>query len=270
MKEKAKKKNSKLTILIIILTASVIAILVLAGLWLHETITTRQGQQFFDTLAIDFAVNQPVQVVSIIIDDHGQEIEVIEYVRSLPQIDFDALRETMPSIIGWIQSYGTNINYPIMQYTDNDFYLNHLPDRRRHVMGSIYMDYRNEGDFSSPFMMIYGHNMASGDKFSSLRHYTDHQYFLDHDTMLILTPDANFELLIFAGYNINSSMEHPPMEFDHAGYFYHFIDDLLRRSFINSDIRPEWGDQLVYLVTCIYTGASPWRRVVVGILVEIE
>ncbi|MGL5434373.1 MAG: hypothetical protein ACRDBO_03095 [Lachnospiraceae bacterium] len=39
-------------------------------------------------------------------------------------IDFDALQEINPAIVGWIDVEGTNIDYPILQGEDNSHYLN--------------------------------------------------------------------------------------------------------------------------------------------------
>jgi sortase B len=112
--------------------------------------------------------------------------------------------------------------------------------------------------------------MRSGNKFSSLHGYLNHQYLVDHPSIFIMTPDANFEMVIFAGYDIDSSLEHPPMGFANEAYFERFLTDLQRRSFINSGITPEFDDNIVFLVTCIRNYTSPWRRIIVGKLVEIE
>ena len=39
------------------------------------------------------------------------------------EVDFDALREINPDIIGWLYYESTNINYPIVMGSDNDYYL---------------------------------------------------------------------------------------------------------------------------------------------------
>lgn len=37
----------------------------------------------------------------------------------VPIIDFDALAQTNPEIVGWIYAPGTNINYPVVQTNNN-------------------------------------------------------------------------------------------------------------------------------------------------------
>jgi len=183
-------------------------------------------------------------------------------------LDFDAMRETFPSIIGWIQSEGTNINFPIVQGVDNSFYLYHLPTRVNNRYGSIYMDYRNSPVFANPNTFIYGHHMNSGGMFASLMQY-QHQWFYEgHQTMFIFTPTANYELRIFAAYVMDNGVESPYML--HAGSvgFYRDMESIIARSFITSEARPSFGDRLVYLVTCTNVRQQD-RMIVVGILTDI-
>ena len=184
-------------------------------------------------------------------------------------IDFDALREIFPNIVGWIQSYGTVINYPIVQGRDNHRYLYHLPDGTRHSFGSIFMDYRAAPDFSDLAIHIFGHDMPSQDKFGSLRHYSSQEYFERHDSMFIFTPDADYLLVLIAGYHINSAFEVPPMDFADADEFYEHLEDITRRSIFTSSATANYGDRLVYLITCTPTGHDDERLILVGKLVEI-
>ena len=234
---------------------------------------TGQGQAFYADLDVGFMSRQalmPNIQAALTVNpatpiDHAPEIAE----EFTPFIDFDEMRELFPSIIGWIQSEGTVINYPIVQGTDNDFYLNHKPDRTRHRWGSIYMDYRNSPDFSDQNIIIYGHDMASGDMFGSLLNYHNQSYFEAHDSMFIFTPTANYVLMLFAGYVINATNEVPPMFFLDEDDFEQYIIDIRSRSIFTSDLDVNFGDQLVFLATCTRGGSVHDRLILVGRLVEI-
>ena len=71
------------------------------------------------------------------------------------------LRETNPDVIGWISIPGTVIDYPIVQTDNNDYYLDHSITGTYLKSGSIFVDYRNESDWSDKNTIIYGHNLAS-------------------------------------------------------------------------------------------------------------
>ena len=277
----SERNKLKLVIPVIILVISVgLTAFFAAALWL-DIRTTRQGQEFFEALAAPVvprpviariaADPEPVPPYAAASGDEDEaEPEPYEPQVLVPDLDFDSLRELYPSIVGWIQSPGTVINYPIVQGPDNEFYLYRLPNQARHRMGSIFLDYRNEADFSSPNIFIYGHNMSSGDKFGSFRHYRNQQFFEEHDSMFIFTPDANYLVVLFAGYIIDSSVEVPPMGFDNEAHFDRYIADLRRRSIFRSNIEVAYGDQLVFLCTCYGAAGGPLRLILVGKLLELD
>ena len=58
----------------------------------------------------------------------------------VPIIDFDALAQTNPEVVGWIYAPGTNINYPVVQTNNNSKYLNTLFDGTSNASGAIFLD----------------------------------------------------------------------------------------------------------------------------------
>ena len=71
-------------------------------------------------------------------------------------MDFEALRETGPDIIGWLNLPDTAINYPVTQADDNEYYLRHLYDGTYNKTGCLFADYENQEDFSDRNTIIYG------------------------------------------------------------------------------------------------------------------
>ncbi|MCL2616149.1 MAG: class B sortase [Defluviitaleaceae bacterium] len=263
MENKAKHNKNKLISLCILLGVCVGGMGFFGISLLREMHEVGQGQAFYASLSVDFKqrLPQPAQRLP------GAEPVAAE--AFVPFVDFDELREVFPNIVGWIQSEGTVINYPIVQAEDNDFYLYHLPDGSRHAMGSIFLDYRNAADFSDRNIVIYGHDMRSGDKFGSFRHYRDQDYFERHHSMFVFTPYRNYELMLVAGYVLDSAQEVPPMWFRDAMDFDEYMADILRRSIFQSDVVANFGDRLVFLATCTPTGSIDERLIIVGVLAEI-
>ncbi|MFR2213338.1 MAG: sortase domain-bontaining protein [Ruminococcus sp.] len=70
-----------------------------------------------------------------------------------------------PEIIAWIRIPDTRIDYPVVQGTDNEYYLKHTFKKTEHVAGSIFLDKDNSPDFSNRKSILYGHNMKDGSMF---------------------------------------------------------------------------------------------------------
>ena len=66
------------------------------------------------------------------------------------QIDFEGLQAVNPDVIGWIDIPGLSISYPVVQGTDNAYYLHHLFTGEYNSSGSIFADWHNQPDFTDP------------------------------------------------------------------------------------------------------------------------
>ncbi|MDR1358310.1 MAG: class B sortase [Coriobacteriales bacterium] len=116
--------------------------------------------------------------------------------------DWEALSALNPDVVGWIIVPGTNINYPIVQGTNNDYYLYHLFDSSSSGTGAIFADYEGSATLTGQHNIIYGHNMFDGSMFSDMLMYTNQGYFDEHRRIYVCTPEANYELSAAAAINV--------------------------------------------------------------------
>ncbi|MBQ8157012.1 class B sortase [Candidatus Saccharibacteria bacterium] len=86
------------------------------------------------------------------------------------------------NLVGWIKFDETQINQPIMQAADNNYYLRHNYRDEYATAGSIFLDYRNARDFSDDFAVIYGHRMDGHRMFGDISRFADEEYFAEHDS----------------------------------------------------------------------------------------
>ena len=70
--------------------------------------------------------------------------------------------------VGWIVVPNTNVNYPVLIYSNNDYYLSHSFDKSNNPAGWIYGDYRNTGDGNDKNFVLYGHNRRDGSMFGTI------------------------------------------------------------------------------------------------------
>ena len=106
------------------------------------------------------------------------------------EIDFKSLQEINPDIIGWIWLPDTEIDYPILQSSDNEDYLYTTFNGTSNSSGSIFVDFRNKGILNDNNTIVHGHNMKNGSMFHALNNYPDEEFFNKHKTFWIFTPDG--------------------------------------------------------------------------------
>lgn len=98
--------------------------------------------------------------------------------------------------VAWLYIPGTNIDYPVMQSEDNEYYAHRAADGSYLYAGSLFMDYRCSSDFSDFNSVIYGHNMGNGTMFADIPNYENEEYFMEHSYGW-LTTDDNVRLIDF-------------------------------------------------------------------------
>ena len=103
-------------------------------------------------------------------------------------VNFDALFAVNPNVVGWIYLSGSAIDYPIVQGRDNIHYLYHAFSGAQNTSGAIFLDYRDNPDFSGQ-ARIYGHNVRNGTKFGFLANWSGYD-------IVIHTPDAKLRYTV--------------------------------------------------------------------------
>ena len=184
-----------------------------------------------------------------------------------PEVDFEALRQINPDVVGWIYIEGTAVNYPVVQGTDNSYYLDRLFDGSQNKAGSIFMDYRNEPDLSGRNTVLYGHHLQSGAMFHDIILYKDQSFYEAHPTALLLTPEGNYKIRFVAGYVTDMNSDAWKMEFESDVEFALWLEQGIIQSTFQSAVRPTARDRVVTFSTCTYE-YNDARYVLVGVIQE--
>ena len=191
----------------------------------------------------------------------------------LPSVDFDALLETGPDIIGWLTLPDSAINYPVTQTDDNEYYLHHLYDGTYNKVGCLFADYENAADFSDRNTIIYGHNMRDGSMFAALNEYAEQSYYDTHKQMYLVTPEGGYVVELFAAFTAKpaeSGNDTSPwrLEWKDDGDYTTWLTAMKERSVVESDVTVTCSDKVLTLSTCTPGGAQ--RFIVMGKLVEVD
>lgn len=170
----------------------------------------------------------------------------------LINVDLTELKKKNSDTIGWINVNNTNINYPIVQYTDNDYYLHHSYDKTQNEAGWIYLDYRNNKDFSNKNNIIYGHYRLDNTMFATLLNALNYSWYTNKDNHIIRisTETENTLWQIISVYKIPVESYYIKTNFYTDNEYQEFLNTIVGRSIhnFNTDISTE--DNILTLSTC--------------------
>ena len=177
-------------------------------------------------------------------------------------LDFSALYERNSDIKAWISIPDTSVNYPICQYSDNDYYLHHNFDLKKSEFGTLFFDYTNtvSGENASQNLTVYGHSMSNDQMFTSLLKYHKLSFYKAHPYITLITPERQMQYKIFAVMVAAAKPE------DDNGNFYDFTkcdfakqrdflswaDEARERSIFNLNVDVLPDDRVLTLSTCDY------------------
>ena len=170
------------------------------------------------------------------------------------------LQEENSDIVGWLEIEGTSINYPVLQGTDNEYYMTHNYKKQKSKNGSIFLTKDYDWSIPSSNLLIYGHNLNNGTMFQELLKYEKEEFYKEHPIIRFTTnkEDAEYEIIsvfksrvyykteknVFRYYffvNANSEAE-----------YNEFVQNAKKASLYDIDKTAKFGDQLITLSTCSY------------------
>ena len=150
----------------------------------------------------------------------------------------------------WINVEGTNIDYPVVQGSDNDFYLNHDFNKNYLPAGSIFLDYRNDFETDSN-SVIYGHHMRNSTMFGQMEKFKDKDFFADNKIITLKTDDTTYKYEIFAIGVYDADFGYNDVSFSDEEDFNNFLNKILDKSMYSRDIVSS-KNQIITLSTCSY------------------
>jgi len=172
---------------------------------------------------------------------------------------YQTLYNSNKRLIGWLKIDDTNIDYPVMQCDDNDFYLSHNFDSEEDKAGAIFLDCNCDVLKKNDNMIIYGHHLTSGRMFSQLGDYEKQSFFEKHQYIQF---DTIYEQRLYqVMFAFRSKVYN---EDDVVFKYYQFINanseeefnsymlEMNDKSFYETGVWAFYGDELLTLSTCDY------------------
>lgn len=168
----------------------------------------------------------------------------------------ETLRKQNSDIIGWIEIKDTKINYPVVQGTDNSYYLNHNYKKKYSANGAIFLDKNYSWAPPSSNLLIYGHHTTFKDLFK----YQNKKFYKEHPTIRFTTTGEDVEYEIIAVFK---SKVYYQSEKNVFKYYYfinaeneeeynEFVANSKKVSLYDTGKTATYGEQLLTLSTCSY------------------
>ena len=259
-KVKDKKKLSKNKQIALILTLVIgIEILVFASLNIYKWFTdSNKTKEMVDDIGQDSNVVE-------VNDDNAETIDpgnidesnpYWDYIRmKLIDVDFTELEKTNNEVKGWIQVSGTNINYPFVQHSDNDYYLTRSFDKKYNDAGWVFLDYRNNIESLDKNTILYAHSRLDKTMFGSLKNLLKTNWYKDVNNHIIKlsTKNQNTMWQVFSLYHIPTTSDYLQIKFSSDTEFKNFADMLQKRSVYKFNTTVNEHDKILTLSTCYHT-----------------
>ena len=167
----------------------------------------------------------------------------------------------------WIEVPNTNINYPVVQGEDNDFYLNHDFNKKESSSGAIFIDYKNNIE-KDKNIIIYGHNMRNKSMFQNLMKFKDEAFWKENSKIILTIGGKRYEYKIFSSYISNAKDIDLKTNFENDDEYLKYIDSIKKKSIFHRDIDIKSDDRIITLSTCSYEEDNN-RMIIHGILEKI-
>ena len=166
-------------------------------------------------------------------------------------VDFNGLKRTNPDVVGWLKVNGTNINYPFVQSSDNDYYLTHSFNKSYNGGGWVFLDYRNNGT-NNKNTIIYAHGRSDKTMFGTLKNVLNNGWLNNTNNYVIKisTETENSLWQIFSVYRIPTTSDYLQTNFNDETEYQNFLDMIKDRSSHNFDTNVASTDNILTLSTC--------------------
>ena len=178
-------------------------------------------------------------------------------------VNIDRLKLENSATVGWIKVNGTNINYPIVQASDNEYFLYHDFEGNYNIGGWIFADYRINLNNLSQNNIIYGHRRLNQSMFGTLKNVLTDEWINNKENHIIKvsTDKYNYLFQVFSVYTIDNETYYLKTSFNNDNEFQTIIDTIKKRSNYDFQIDVNTDDKILTLSTCDLLNAD--KRLVV-------
>ena len=198
-----------------------------------------------------------------------KEIEIIDEKTVKDYISDLQTKFNNNDIKGILNVDGLDVSIPIVKGKDNDYYLKHAVTKKKSVIGSVFIDYRN--NTNSRQINIYGHNSTKfNPPFKVLEGYLNKDYYNEHKYFEFMVNDETRKYEIFSVIvtDKDSSEEHMQFSYKKDSDWLKHFQRLQKKSKYKINVTVNKNDKIMVLQTCIFGRYHDKLLVIVGKEIE--
>lgn len=253
LRREIRKQNRRRSMLVIFLILVSLGCIGYFVKYLYDANEAEKNAQAWAELK-NSSVAEFISVEQVLKKEYEEDVVIPEILD-----EYKVLYNKNKSLIGWIKIDDTKIDYPVMQTTNNEYYLKHNFEQEEDANGCIFLDSNCDIILGNTNYIIYGHHMNSGKMFSSLVKYGNEDFYEKHKYIQFDTiyEKGTYEVMYAFRTHIYSSDEitfkyyqfidaNSEAEFDSA------MEEMAKMSLYDTGVEAHYGDQLITLSTCDY------------------
>ena len=255
------------------LIVSSLVILVVTYIGISNYIALKQVESIKEDLAEVIEITDPSEIIEQKNEENmdlaEQEEIPLDDIKMITNTDLASLLTVNEEVVGELVVNNTKVDYPVVQASDNDYYLDHNINKEKNANGWIFLDFRNDAMNLDKNNIIYGHNMYySGVMFGTLYKTYNKNWYTNPDNQMItyntLYEDMQFK--IFSIYKVPDTNDYLKVYFDGDNDFLEFIDMITERSIYDFNVPVNTDDKIITLSTCSDNGTK--RLVIHALLIN--
>lgn len=250
-KRKRRIKKSFYWIFVIICLVVFIYSFIQIVIWLFDT---KRSEELKDMAIVNVSEKKAIEEKTENVNPpENKSDDYWDYIKmDMLSVNFDELLKKNPDTVGWIKVNGTNINYPVVQANNNDYYLYHAYDKSKNNAEWIFADFHNDMVNLSRNTIIYGHGRLNNTMFGSLKNILKSSWYDDKNNYIVKfsTLKENTLWQVFSIYSIEAEGYYITTSFKNNETYNDFLTVMKNRSIKDFNTSVNVNDKIITLSTC--------------------
>lgn len=195
--------------------------------------------------------NKSVDLYSEIRDITNEQKETNEYIQQIET--YNKLKDINDEYVFWVNVENTNIDYPVVQTSDNQFYLKKDFNKNKSSSGTIFMDTLNNF-MTDKNIVLYGHNMRNKTMFNNITKFKEKDFFEKNNKIKIKNTSNGKEYIyeVFSVYHSDNNFDYNTVVFNETYTYEQYLEDIKKKSIYKKKLDVTPTDKILTLSTCSY------------------